>query len=145
MNFRDTYPLGVKEIAVDQGGEYAFVQSTVWGDRVPRGDRSVDLQWWSKTEQRVSGSKYCITCATWRSADLFNIIDAHMGICKACEPDAGVMLPGWKRCNKCEKVRPHKNFKIDRRNKSGLDSRCKACAADEMFEAYWNAKKDQAA
>lgn len=36
--------------------------------------------------------------------------------------------PGFKRCPKCEEVKPLSGFNIDRRKKSGVQSRCRPCA-----------------
>ena len=76
MNFRDYYPLGVREIAVDQGTDFAFVQATVWGDRVPKGDRSVELQFWSAAQEAEKnnphhGELYCSGCGDWRPDEYF--------------------------------------------------------------------------
>lgn len=78
MNFRDYYPLGVREIAVDQGGSFAFVQATVWGDRVPKGDRSIELQFWTAAQTAEqnnphTGELYCSGCGHWRPDDYFPV------------------------------------------------------------------------
>lgn len=78
MNFRDYYPLGVREIAVDQGTDFAFVQATVWGDRVPKGGRSIELQFWSAAREAERnnphhGELYCSGCGDWRPDDYFPV------------------------------------------------------------------------
>jgi hypothetical protein len=93
MIIRDTYPLGVREIAVDQGTDYAFVQATVHGDRAPKGDRSVELQFWSALRDAEimpakAGGKHCSNCNDWQVYEAFPINtrmrDGRHSHCKTC-------------------------------------------------------------
>lgn len=146
MNFRDTYPLGVRVIAVDQGSDFAFVQATVHGDRVPgnAGSRSVELQFWnalSELDVPHPDKRYCVACGMWRHQDTMVICDDHLGLCKACEPNAGVMPPGYKRCRKCWKPKALKAFSADSRQRDGKQSWCKSCNAERMYTTRWHERE----
>ncbi len=75
MRASDYLTLGVKEVAVFQGGsDYAFVQATVHCNRVPEGDATVEVQFW-QTLQEFSkphpGELFCSGCGDWRPDDYF--------------------------------------------------------------------------
>ncbi len=103
MVFRDTYPLGVRVIAVDQGTDFAFVQATVHGDRVPHGDRSIELQFWSALKEieiqpARAGGKFCTSCNDWQVYDAFPVDrrmkDGRHSHCKTCHK---VQTERWRR------------------------------------------------
>ena len=43
-----------------------------------------------------------------------------------------------KKCTKCGEVKPLSEFNLHRKNKDGLDYKCRACAAEEQRE--WRKK-----
>lgn len=65
--FHDFYPSHVDEIAVDQGDSFAFVQMTVYRDRVPHDtptwERLIKAAMRTPEQYNVpEGHKYCINC-----------------------------------------------------------------------------------
>jgi hypothetical protein len=148
MNFTDLYPLGVREITVFQGDAFAFVQATVMGNRVPKGEGSVDLQFWGALQESGTHSpddRYCIACGTWRHKDKMAVHHEHLGLCIACEPNAGVMPPGFKRCKRCWKVKRLGVFSADNRQRDGRQSWCKHCNAERMYLARWHERENKSA
>jgi hypothetical protein len=141
--FLDAFPIGVRDISVDQGVlGFARVQATVYGGRRPVEYREIDYRRLLRdVDDLRPGQLYCISCGNWRPATLFDMADERIGVCRMCAIDSGVLLRGWKRCNKCLKVKPMRKFKVDKRNKDGCDGRCKACAADEEWNNYWKGKE----
>ena len=51
---------------------------------------------------------------------------------------AGVVVMDGKECRTCHEVKPLSEFNLHRKNKDGLDYKCRACAAEEQRE--WRKK-----